>query len=200
MAWPSTTISTANLDQGSDSISAARADLYQAVVAVNDIINAGLGNIGNIEVNIANVVTLGTAQTITGDKEFDGNVELQYIIQTVNPGNANVSLGGDNISSSVNASNVLYPNFSAGSVQYFAVDQDFTIGEPQGLPDGGAMTLIMQQAAGGPYTMSRTGQMWFSNNSYSTLSTVEEQTDVLHIFNPVVFGYLCTLVTGYTPP
>ena len=200
MAWPTTPISTANLDAGSDSISAARADLYQTVVAVNDMISAGLGGNVNVSINVANLVTTDTTQTITGDKEFDGNVELQYVIQTVNPGNGNVSVGGYNISSSVNGSNVLYPDFSAGSVQYFAVDQNFTIGEPQNIPNGGAMTLILQQASGGPYTMSKTGQMWFSNNNYTTLSNTVAQVDVVHIFNPVYFGYLCTVVNGYTAP
>lgn len=40
MAWPNATISTNNLDSTSDSPAAAREDLYDAVVAVNDIINS----------------------------------------------------------------------------------------------------------------------------------------------------------------
>lgn len=38
MAWPNTSISTEHLDSTSDSPAAAREDLYDAVVAVNDII------------------------------------------------------------------------------------------------------------------------------------------------------------------
>lgn len=40
MAWPNATITTDNLDSTSDSPAAARADLYDAVVAVNNIINS----------------------------------------------------------------------------------------------------------------------------------------------------------------
>lgn len=40
MAWPSTTVSTANLDASSDSPVNARADLLQAVQYLNDIINS----------------------------------------------------------------------------------------------------------------------------------------------------------------
>jgi len=40
MAWPNTAISTSNLDSTSDSPAAARADLYDAVVAINNIVNS----------------------------------------------------------------------------------------------------------------------------------------------------------------
>jgi hypothetical protein len=40
MAWPTTAISTANLDAASDTPAAARADLYSAVVAINDMMAA----------------------------------------------------------------------------------------------------------------------------------------------------------------
>jgi len=40
MAWPNTTINTTNLDSTTDSPASARADLYNAVVAVNDIIES----------------------------------------------------------------------------------------------------------------------------------------------------------------
>lgn len=38
MAWPNVTLTTTNLDNSSDSPANARADLYDTVVAVNDII------------------------------------------------------------------------------------------------------------------------------------------------------------------
>ena len=38
MPWPTTTINTTNLDSTGDSPASARADLYDCVVAVNDII------------------------------------------------------------------------------------------------------------------------------------------------------------------
>jgi hypothetical protein len=40
MAWPGSTVSTANLDSASDKPADARADLLSAVQAVNDIINS----------------------------------------------------------------------------------------------------------------------------------------------------------------
>lgn len=66
MAWPTGNVSTANLDSGSDSISNARADLYEAVQKLNEIIQTG-GISGNIISNVASVngqvgvVTLFTA-------------------------------------------------------------------------------------------------------------------------------------------
>jgi hypothetical protein len=41
MAWPNTTISTSNVDSGSDTPANARAQIYQTITAVNDIINTG---------------------------------------------------------------------------------------------------------------------------------------------------------------
>ena len=40
MTWPNATISTTNLDNAADSPANARADLYDAVVAVNSMINS----------------------------------------------------------------------------------------------------------------------------------------------------------------
>ena len=41
MAWPNTTISTSNVDSGSDTPANARAQIYQTITAVNDIIGTG---------------------------------------------------------------------------------------------------------------------------------------------------------------
>ena len=197
MAWPLTTISTANLDSTSDNISAARADLYQTVVAVNDMIVAGLGNV-NVNVDVSSFVTTNTDQTITGEKTFttnaniSGNLIADHILQPEHYKGL--------MSASVNGSYVLYPNFANGSVQSYEVDQNFTLGEPSAMPYGGTMTLLLQQQAGGPYTMSRIGQTWFSGNGYTTLSNIQSQLDVVHIYNSGSFGYLCTVVNGYTPP
>jgi hypothetical protein len=40
MAWPGSTITTTNLDSATDKPADARVDLYNAVLAVNDIINS----------------------------------------------------------------------------------------------------------------------------------------------------------------
>jgi hypothetical protein len=44
MAWPSANISLSNVDADSDSISSARADIYQAFTSLNDIIQVGPGS------------------------------------------------------------------------------------------------------------------------------------------------------------
>lgn len=46
MAWPSANISLSNVDADSDSISSARADIYQAFTSLNDIIQVGPGSGG----------------------------------------------------------------------------------------------------------------------------------------------------------
>ena len=48
MAWPNTTISTSNVDSGSDTPANARTQIYQTITAVNDMITSGppLGALG----------------------------------------------------------------------------------------------------------------------------------------------------------
>jgi hypothetical protein len=51
MTFPSSTISTANLDSGTDSPALARADIYSAVVALNTIISEanGIGGVALLD-------------------------------------------------------------------------------------------------------------------------------------------------------
>jgi hypothetical protein len=99
MTWPAGAISTANLDAGSDSISAARADLYQMAVKVNMMIDNGAtisdtpNSYGNANVaaylptyqgQFSNLWVTGTNTTnlIKNTTQFDGPV---YFTATTAP-------------------------------------------------------------------------------------------------------------------
>jgi hypothetical protein len=72
MAWPTSNVSLANVDSGSDSVSSARGDIYSAFVKLNEVITNGPGT-GNVTVyNNDNVATYLPTHT--------GNVSANYFI------------------------------------------------------------------------------------------------------------------------
>lgn len=62
MAWPNTTISTSNVDSGSDTPANARAQIYQTITAVNDMITAGvpLGALGFAHIRTSDNTLFGS--------------------------------------------------------------------------------------------------------------------------------------------
>lgn len=88
MAWPGTTVSTANLDSATDKPSDARADLLSAVQAVNDIINsraaasgiASLDSSGKVPVaQIPDTITSSGSSDITLQPDSD-RVTVFYLV------------------------------------------------------------------------------------------------------------------------
>ena len=70
MTFPTSSISTANLDSGSDNPASARADLYNAVVALNTIISEGGGANGVAVLDSNNklpTAKLPATMQVTGD-------------------------------------------------------------------------------------------------------------------------------------
>jgi hypothetical protein len=72
MAWPST-VNTTNLDNASDSPASARADLYSAVVAVNDIIGSRAAASGIASLDASGLVP---AAQIPGTLTTSGSADL----------------------------------------------------------------------------------------------------------------------------
>lgn len=179
--WPGATISTANLDSDSDRISSARADLYLAVSALNDIIQVGLANVGNIEVNLGSVVTTNTEQTITANKSFAATTTLTKYIESV------YSLG--------NVSGALTPNYMNGAVQTLTLTGNVTLNVPANMPPGGSITLVLTQDATGGRLLSASSSYYFSGG-LKTLSTIANYTDILGIFYDGS-KYLSTLSKAY---
>ena len=62
MAWPNTTISTSNVDSGSDTPANARAQIYQTITAVNDMITSGvpLGALGFAHIRTSDNTLFGS--------------------------------------------------------------------------------------------------------------------------------------------
>lgn len=72
MAWPSSTVSTNNLDSASDKPADARADLLSAVQAVNDIINSRAAVSGVASLDSSGHIPNGQIpDTITSDSGND---------------------------------------------------------------------------------------------------------------------------------
>lgn len=179
--WPSATISTANLDSDSDRISSARADLYQAVSALNDIIQVGLANVGNIEVNLGSVVTTNTEQSITANKNFTTTTELKSYIESVH------ALG--------NISGTIVPSYSNGAVQTATLTGNITLNAPTGMPAGGSITLVLTQDATGYRKLTASSSYRFAGN-INTLSNIGNDIDIMAIFYDGT-NYLTTLSKGY---
>jgi hypothetical protein len=88
MAWPNTSINTTNLDSTSDSPASARPDLYDAVVAVNDIIASraavsgipSLDSTGRIPTTQINPNITSTSNTAITLNSATQRVNIQNIV------------------------------------------------------------------------------------------------------------------------
>jgi hypothetical protein len=84
MAWPNTTISTSNVDSGSDTPANARAQIYETITAVNDMISGGvpLGALGFAALHTENLTQFGT--------DYKANVSVTFqtgnVVTTSNTG------------------------------------------------------------------------------------------------------------------
>lgn len=107
MAWPTTAISTGNLDSTSDSPAAARSDLYAAVVAINDIVSSrgavnGVARLdssgyvlqGSINPNLTSISGLPISLQ-AGNKRVSIDSVINLLPLTVTELNALTSQAGD---------------------------------------------------------------------------------------------------------
>lgn len=177
MTWPSGNISLANLDSGSDSISSARADLYEAVNKVNLMIDNGPTAEGG-----GSYVDITTTQTISGNKTFTGNVVLnEYQEYVYNIGTTSGSVT---------------PNWSNGPVQTITLNGNLTLNTPVNMSAGASVVLIIRQDATGLRTLTANSAYKFQAGM-KTLSTAGSAIDILSIFYDST-NYLCSLAKGYS--
>lgn len=93
MVWPTANVSTTNLDQASDSISSARADLYEAVTKLNEIIQTG-GVEGNISSGVASVNGYSGIVVLDADDLTDGATNKFYTDEKAEDAAANLFVNG----------------------------------------------------------------------------------------------------------
>jgi hypothetical protein len=167
MAWPSANISVANVDAGSDSISSARPQIYQAIANVNEIREFGVNKTDD--------------QTITGNITFTGNTTInEYIEYTYTQGNV---------------SGTFSPNAWTGPVQKITATGNITLNPPTGMSTGSSIVLIIRQDGTGSRRLTANSSYKFSAN-FRTLSTAANSIDTLSIFYDGT-DYLCNLTNGY---
>ena len=168
MAWPSGNISTGNVDAGSDSISSARPQIYQAILNINEIREFGVNTTDN--------------QTIAGNKTFTGNVTLNEYVEAV------YAIG--------TTSGSVTPNAYNGPVQTITLNGSLTLNAPTGMSTGSSIALIIRQDATGSRTMTPNSAYKFAGGN-KTLSTAASSIDLMTIFYDGT-NYLCSLARGYS--
>jgi hypothetical protein len=126
MAWPSANISLSNVDADSDSISSARADIYQAFTSLNDIIQVGpssgsgsggfSGNLfGNTLTDSVNGRILANASPQTAVTQISTYTQGVVVNNTPVYTGANLTMNNQTIGM-VNSANVAFlTSWSAGT-------------------------------------------------------------------------------------
>jgi hypothetical protein len=174
MTWPTTPISTNNLDAGSDEPRLARADLKQTV----DQVNAMRDEFGNVAIASAT-----TDQLI--QKTNNGWVSQHPKLRAFTERTANIGV--------VN-SGTLTVDFSAGPVQYVYLGGDVTLATANtSLPDCNSVSLWVRHTTDGnevtwPVTT-------LSVDGDRNLSVVNGRLDLIHISTVNIFNGNVSLVT-----
>lgn len=138
MAWPLANISLSNVDADSDSISSARADIYQAFSSLNDIIQVGPGA-GGTNYSNANVASYLPV--------YAGNISANVVTTA---GNINLKSAGQVIFANENTGGLVIPTGNtlqraniAGAIRY-----NTETGNPEWYNSGlGAWKLFSQVVA-----------------------------------------------------
>ena len=123
MAWPSANISLSNVDADSDSISSARADIYQAFTSLNDIIQAGPGSGGGTYSNatVASYLPVYAGNISANVVTTSGNINLksagQVIFAQENTGGFILPTG--NIAQRANISGAIRYNTETGNPEWY---------------------------------------------------------------------------------
>jgi hypothetical protein len=133
-----------------------------------------------------------SSSTTTGTIVVTGGVGIS---QNLNVGGAITGKFVDVVANVATTSNPLAPDWNAGSVQRFTVNQNFTLNAPTNMPVGGNLTLILTQDGTGNRLMTAAASYKFSS-AFKTLSTTGGTIDMINIFYDGV-TYYATLTTGY---
>jgi hypothetical protein len=130
MVWPTGNVNLTNLDAGADSISAARTDLYDAVVKLNQMITNGPGtgtvtvyNDDNVRAYLPTHNANVAATYFVGDGRYISNLNLGNVTSTY--GNANVAAYLPTYTGNISPNNITANNIVATNITSNGV---FTVG------------------------------------------------------------------------
>jgi hypothetical protein len=111
-----------------------------------------------------------------------GSIKTKYVEYTTAPVNTGTS--------------TITPDWNNGTVQFYTVNGNFTIGAPANLPTGATMTVILTQDGSGNHTMTPTGGTYIFASGIKTLTTTAGAVDMLNIFNTGSI-YMAALTQDY---
>ena len=114
MAWPSANVSLANVDSGSDRISSARADIYDAFTKLNEIITEGPGGGGGGD-SFTTIAVSGQS-SVVADSTTDTLtlVAGNAIVLTTNATSDSVTITSNLVNATLNT----ISTFDTGTVQF----------------------------------------------------------------------------------
>lgn len=225
MTWPTGNVSLTNLDAGSDSMSAARADLYDAVNKLNLMINNGPGtgtitvyNDDNVRAYLPTHNANVAATYFVGDGRYLSNINTANVIS--NYGNANVAAYLPTYTGNLSATNItstgitalkqytetvyaigntgtstITPNVSNGAVQTMTATGNFSLAAPVGMATGSSLSLIIRQDSTGSRIATFNSAYKFAGAT-KTLSTGAGSIDMINIFYDGI-NFLCGLSKGF---
>lgn len=182
MAWPSANVSVANVDSGSDRISNARADIYDAITKLNEIITEGPGGGPDIQVD-----TIDTFSTGTIELKANVTAPADYFV---------FSRYTESVYSGGNTSSSITPNYTNGLVQTYTANSNFTLNVPTNMVAGSSLVLIITQDGTGGRLMTANASLLFANGA-RTLSSAANAVDLITIFYTGSI-YLCALQRNYS--
>lgn len=224
MAWPTGNISLSNVDSGSDSISSARADIYEAFTKINLMINNG----ANIEANVSSLSSnldlkdhyiwdsvAGGGPLVLGPLRVTGSIKpssgvYTNTIDTYDTGTvefgSNVTAPTDYFifsrytekvySGGNTGATTVTPNYTNGLFQTFTATGNFTLALPTNMPAGASLVLKITQDATGSRLLTANANYKFSAG-IKTLSTAANSIDIITVFYDGTH-YLCNLIKGYS--
>ena len=195
MTWPTANISLANVDAASDSISNARADIYDAFSKVNLMINNGAGG----ELVIDTTPQLGGNLDVLGQQIYSSTqsyVAFNSNVAVLNSNYFYLDRYREAVFSAGNTSTGITPTYANGPVQKYTANGSFTLDVPTSMITGNSLVLIITQDATGSRVMTADASLKFAGGS-KTLSTAGASIDVITIFYDGT-NYLCNLSKAYS--
>jgi hypothetical protein len=149
----------------------------------NNIVITTNAGTDTITIAATNVVTIDTAQSITGAKTLTGTTTLgPYRESVFNIGNS--------------GSGTVTPNFNNGPVQTIAATGNFTLALPTNISAGSNLTLIITQDSTGGRTFTPNSSYKFANG-IKTLTASANAIDVMTIYYDGS-RYLSSLIRNYS--
>ena len=172
MTWPTTPITTANVDQGADNPSLARVQIKESFDQINAI-TSEFGNVG-----ITSAANLQLIQYNGTDSQWQNQYPTftRYREQVVTASNANI-------------------DFDAGSVQRLTMTSNVAF-DFQNFPDGGTVTVIVKRT-GTAYSASWPANTVFAFGANSLGSGASTKDVVVVSYDGADTEYLVSISADF---